>query len=153
MSHIVHLADVPQYLPVVAYWNYREWHAGKRPFDDVIRRYQKRLNYIDVPFTLVAVEDTMPVGSVSIKLDDFPDHRPDLNPWLASLYVVADYRGRGVGNELLKAAQETARAAGVTRLYLFTHTANALYKRDGWSSMDRIERDDGIVETVYFKDI
>jgi len=152
MSHIIHLADVPQYLPVVAYWNYREWHAGKRPFDEIIRRYQERLNYTDIPITLVAVEDTMPVGSVSIKMDDLME-RTDINPWLASLYVVADYRGRGIGNELLQAAQNTARTVGIARLYLYTHTANALYERDGWKAMDTIEREDGVVETVYFKDM
>lgn len=152
MSHIVYLADVPQYLPVVAYWNYREWHAGKRPFDEIIRRYQERLNYTDIPVTLVAVEDTMPVGSVSIKMGDLPE-RADLDPWLASLYVVADYRGKGIGNELLQAAQNISRAAGVARLYLYTHTANVLYERDGWSAMDTFSREDGIVETIYYKDV
>ena len=152
MSHILHLADVPQYLPIVAYWNYREWHAGERPFDEIIRRYQERMNYTDIPITLVAVEDTMPVGSVSIKMDDLPD-RSDLNPWLASLYVVADYRGRGIGNKLLQAAKHASQTAGVSRLYLFTHTANVLYERDGWSAMDTIEREDGIVETIYYTDL
>jgi len=152
MSHIIHLADVPQYLPVVAYWNYREWHTGKRPFDEIIRRYQERMNYTDVPLTLVAVEDTMPVGSVSLKMDDLPP-RPDLNPWLASLYVIADYRGRGIGNELLQAAQDAARSAGISRLYLYTHTANALYERDGWSKTGTFEQEDGIVETIYHKDM
>ncbi|MBN1883299.1 MAG: GNAT family N-acetyltransferase [Deltaproteobacteria bacterium] len=152
MSHIVYLADVPQYLPIVAYWNYREWHIGKRSFDEIIRRYQARMNYTDIPITLVAVEDTMPVGSVSIKMDDLMD-RTDLNPWLASLYVVADYRGRGIGNKLLQAVQDTAGAVGIARLYLYTHTANALYERDGWSNVDTFERESGIIETVYCKDM
>ena len=152
MAQIVHLADVPQYLPIVAYWNYREWHAGKRPFDEIIHRYQQRLNYTEVPVTLVAVEDTMPVGSVSIKMDDLME-RTDLNPWLASLYVVADYRGKGIGYKLLQAVQDTARVVGITRLYLYTHTANALYERDGWSAMDTFEMEKGIVETIYYKDM
>ena len=152
MSHIVHLVDIPQYLPIVAYWNYREWHAGKRPFDEIIRRYQGRLNYTDIPVTLVAVEDTMPVGSVSLKTGDLQE-RDDLNPWLASLYVVADYRGRGIGYELLQAAQDAARAAGIGRLYLYTHTANALYEGDGWSGLDTFEQEDGVVETIYYKDM
>ena len=152
MSHIVYLADVPQYLPVVAYWNYREWHAGKRSFDEIIRRYQERLNYAEIPVTLVAVEDTMPVGSVSLKMGDLQE-RDDLDPWLASLYVVADYRGRGIGSALLQAAQGTARAAGVARLYLYTHTANALYERDGWSKTGTFEREGGVTETIYHKDL
>ena len=69
--------------------------------------------------------------------------------------VVVDkaYRGKGIGYKLLQAVQDTARVVGITRLYLYTHTANALYERDGWSAMDTFEREKGIVETIYYKDM
>ncbi len=151
MVEIKYLKDYPQYLPIVAYWNYKEWHTGELPFDDIIVRYQGRMNYAAVPTTLIAIEDTMPVGSVSLKLDDLPE-RPDLNPWLASFIVTPDYRGRGIGRLLIRAAEAAAKEAGVTRLYLFTHTANALYEKEGWTYLDKVKTAEGYVESIYYKD-
>jgi GNAT superfamily N-acetyltransferase len=152
MAEIHYLADYPQYLPIIAFWNYREWHIGKQAFDEIMDRYRQRLGRDEVPTTLIALEDTMPVGSVSIKENDLLE-RPDLNPWLASLYVLADYRGRDIGRRLLHAGEKSARAAGIGRLYLFTHTAAGLYEKEGWTFMESVTRADGISEAVYYKDL
>jgi GNAT superfamily N-acetyltransferase len=152
VAEIHYLADFPQYVPIVAFWNFREWHVGKQPLDEIIARYQARLQVDRVPTTLIAVEDTMPVGSVSIKENDLPQ-RPDLNPWLASLYVLADYRGRDIGRKLLRAGERSAHAAGVGRLYLFTHTAAGLYEKEGWTFMERVVKEDGVAEAIYYKNL
>ncbi len=152
MAEIHYLKDYPSYMPIVAFWNYREWHLGKQPFDEIIARYQSRLQKDKVPTTLIAIEDTMPVGSVSIKLNDLVE-RPDLNPWLASLYVLPDYRGRDIGRQLLQAGEASALAAGVGRLYLFTHTAAGLYEKEGWTFMESVKKSDGISEAIYHKDL
>ncbi len=155
VAEIQYLKDYPQYLPIIAYWNYREWHVGKLPLDEIIVRYQKRMQIAAIPTTLIAIEDTMPVGSVSLKYDDLPA-RPNLNPWLASLIVSADYRGKGIGGALVKAAETTAVTAGVKRLYLFTHTANALYEGAGWSLLEVVETNAAEIsmsESIYYKDL
>lgn len=152
MAEIHYLIEFPHYLSIIAFWNYREWHIGKRPFDEIITRYQGRLHVDRIPTTLIALEDTMPVGSVSIKEDDLTQ-RPDLNPWLASLYVLADYRGRDIGRGLLRAGEHSAQNAGVRRLYLFTHTAAGLYEKEGWTFMEKIVKADGIAEAIYYKDL
>ncbi len=152
MASIHYLADFPHYLPIIAFWNYREWHVGKQPFDEIIARYGERMQIDKVPSTLIAIEDTMPVGSVTIKLNDLTE-RPDLNPWLASLYVLGDYRGRDIGRQLLRAGERSAYNAGVGRLYLFTHTAAGLYEKEGWTYMESITRSDGITEAIYYKDL
>ena len=152
MAEIHYLMDYPHYVPIIAFWNYREWHIGKESFDEIIARYQRRLKRDAVPTTLIAIEDTMPVGSVSLKENDLPE-RPDLTPWLASLFVLADYRGRDIGRRLLRAGEASAAAAGVGRLYLFTHTAAGLYEKEGWIFMESITRPGGIVEAIYYKDM
>jgi GNAT superfamily N-acetyltransferase len=152
MAEIHYLLEYPDFLPIVAFWNYREWHAGKRPFDAIIARYRQRTQKDRVPMTLIAVEDTMPVGSVSIKLDDLPE-RTDLNPWLASLFVLPDYRGRDIGRRLLRAGEAAAQAAGVGRLYLFTHTAAGLYEKEDWNFMESVTKADGVSEAIYYKDL
>jgi GNAT superfamily N-acetyltransferase len=152
MAEIRYLMEHPHYAPIIAFWNYREWHIGKETLDGIIARYQERLKKDKVPMTLIAIEDTMPVGSVSIKNNDLPE-RPDLNPWLASLFVLADYRGRDIGRRLLRAGEEAAAAAGVGRLYLFTHTAAGLYEKEGWTFMESVKKPDGVSEAIYYKDL
>ena len=152
MAEIRYLMEHPHYAPIIAFWNYREWHFGKQPFDEIIERYRQRLQRDKVPTTLIALEDTMPVGSVSIKNNDLIE-RPDLNPWLASLFVLADYRGRDIGRGLLRAGEQSAKAAGVKRLFLFTHTAAGLYEKEGWTFMESVIRAGGVSEAVYYKDL
>ena len=55
---------------------------------------------------------------------------------LSDLFVIPEFRRRGVGTLLLQSAMETARAAGVDRLELTTAIANVsaqrLYESLGW---------------------
>ena len=152
MANIVYLEDVPHFLPIVAFFNFREWHVGEISLDEIIMRYQRRMQKDAIPTSLVAIEDTMPVGSVSIKENDLPE-RPDIGPWLASLYVIPDYRGRNIGRELLRAGEGAARDAGVKRLYLFTHTARGLYQKEGWAHLEDAEWKRGITISIYYKDL
>ena len=89
-----------------------------------------------LPATLVLHEGEELVGSVSLVFDDCPA-RPDLNPWLASLYVVPQSRGRGHGLGLVQAAIELAYAAGVKRLHVFTESAEKLFQRCGFELLER----------------
>lgn len=153
MPEIKYLMDYPQYLPIVAFWNLREWHAGENSLDEIIGRYQGRMQRDRIPMTLIAIEDTMPVGTVSIKHDDLPN-RPDLNPWLASLYVLPDYRGRDIGRILLRAGEDAARNSGVETLYLFAYTVDTvrgLYEREGWIYMEDAPFRGDIRVTIYHK--
>ncbi|WP_370676734.1 hypothetical protein [Pleomorphomonas sp. PLEO] len=47
-----------------------------------------------MPTVLVMIEDRRPVGMVALCLDDL-EGRPELNPWLAGLYVAPGNRGKG----------------------------------------------------------
>jgi GNAT superfamily N-acetyltransferase len=85
-----------------------------------------------LPATLVLHEGNKLVGSVSVIFGDCPP-RPDLDPWLASLYVVRDRRGRGHGLELIRAAIELAAGAGAKRLHVFTESAERLFESCGVS--------------------
>lgn len=73
--------------------------------------------------------------------------RPDLNPWLANVYIDEAYRGRGLGGFLLSTVRQAARAAGADELYLYTKHVG-LYEKHGWGFFceqdtfldDRIQR-------------
>ena len=62
-----------------------------------------------------------------------------LTPWLSSVYVPEEHRGKGVASALsLRAASEAARL-GFDRIYLFTPRSEALYARIGWRTFERID--------------
>lgn len=58
--------------------------------------------------------------------------------WVEDMVVAEDYRGRGVGKQLLKNAQAWAKSQGATRLQLLVDTSNsealAYYAHLNWQS-------------------
>jgi predicted N-acetyltransferase YhbS len=137
---IDYLADHPHLAPLLAAWHHREW-ADLLPgwsleeAEDELRSHTVRRR---VPTTFVALEDDRPVGSASLLQEDL-DGWEHLSPWVASVYVVPAWRGRGVGSRLVARAVEEARALGVPTVYLFTAGQEAFYARLGWEPLARTE--------------
>jgi GNAT superfamily N-acetyltransferase len=61
--------------------------------------------------------------------------RPDLTPWLASVFVDPPYRGRGYAARLVRRVEEAARAANTGILWLYTEDAEGLYAKLGWKTV------------------
>lgn len=79
------------------------------------------------------------LGSVSLLgTDDLPgfDH---LTPWLASLFVTPQARGRGVGQKLIDHALADARARDIPHVHLFTAGQERYYAERGWRILEHIE--------------
>jgi GNAT superfamily N-acetyltransferase len=85
---------------------------------------------------LVAVLSGRVVGTCLLVLAEF-DALHDVSPWLASLYVLPEYRKRGVAQRLVAAIENHARSNGVTRLHLYTGSAEEFYLKCGWTSYER----------------
>jgi GNAT superfamily N-acetyltransferase len=89
---------------------------------------------------LAAFLDSKLVGTVQILLATPPNqpHRADV----AKLLMHRSARGRGIGGQLMKHLEETARLAGKTLLVLDTVTGDQaeLYARLGWSRVGVIPR-------------
>jgi predicted N-acetyltransferase YhbS len=134
------LIDCPQYLPQVAAWIFDEWgHLTQGlTLDKVETQLQDHLNRDAIPLTLVAIKDHIPVGTASLMLADM-SNRPDLSPWLASVYVLPEYRKQGIGSQLVRAAEEIGHRLGVQKLYLFTPDQEQYYAHLGWSAFDQTE--------------
>ena len=90
-----------------------------------------------IPTTLVAVEGGLLLGSVSLVLEDAPEFCGHGSPWLASLYVRPEARGRGLGAALVQAAVAHAATLGVDELLLFTPEHAGFYQRLGWRPLAR----------------
>ena len=82
----------------------------------------------------------LPVGLVLLIDNDLETHI-HLKPWLASLYVMPEMRGNGVGKALVQMAENAARNRGHTELYLYTSESD-YYRPLGWQEFEVLTGDD-----------
>ena len=133
-----HAACIPQ----LAKYSHDEWKpvydkAGMT-LGDVVASYAQRVNLDTLPLALVAIYQDMVIGTGSLKRQDL-DVRPQLTPWMGGIFVVKEYRGRGVATELIHRLIKEARRLSVKRLYLWTSSAEVLYANLGWVRLERFD--------------
>ena len=137
---IDYLANCPEFVDALARLSWKEWQEiyqqREQTLEDCLKNYQERMNSDRLPLTLVAVHSGELVGMVSLKYHDM-DTRPDLDPWLGGLFVLPKWRNQGVGTTLMHRATEEARRLRVPRLCLWTHSAEARYRKLGWQVVER----------------
>lgn len=137
---IVPLVERPDLADQVAAWGFAEWgHLNPGETLEQRRvRIRGKMNVDRVPVAFVALDDAGGiVGTASLIFDDLEgDPR---NPWLASVFVPAEHRGKGIASALVPVVERKAQRLGYTRLYLFTTSAADLYARLGWHALE--ERD------------
>lgn len=128
-------AAIP-HLPTLAAWHHAEWgalYADWSEADALAELQAHALGDALLPTTLVALaDDGTLLGSVSLVAEDSPELVAFPGPWLASLFVIPEARGRGLGEALVRALVAKAAEAGVPRLRLFTPRHRAFYERLGW---------------------
>jgi N-acetylglutamate synthase-like GNAT family acetyltransferase len=61
--------------------------------------------------------------------------------WLALVYTTPDKRHQGYGGMICKHIQSHSKNLGLDVIYLFTDTAEQLYKRLGWTEIERLSVD------------
>jgi predicted N-acetyltransferase YhbS len=134
---ISYLADHKGFIPTIAKWQHDQFGylnpAGT--LEQRIGRLREAVSKDRLPIALVAVDHDMRlVGSPSILAITLTHQH--LTPWLSSVYVPPEQRGRGIASALsLRASAEAARL-GYEVLYLFTPSSANLYSRLGWTTFD-----------------
>src|SRR5262249_51069057 len=135
---IDYLADHPELAALLASWHVGEW-ADLLPgwtlaeAEAELRAHGGRRC---IPTTFVALGEGRPVGSASLLVSDLEGWER-LSPWLASVYVVPERRGRGVGGRLVRRVVEEAQTLGQPNLYLWTAGQRAYYERLGWVVLEQ----------------
>ena len=139
---IDYLANRPEFLEQLAQLSWTEWQEIYQQRDQTLehcrKNYRERMNIDRLPLTFVALHGNELVAMVSLKFHDM-DTQPDLDPWLGGLFVLPEWRNRGIGTMLMHRATEEARLVNVPRLYLWTHTAERLYHKLGWEVVERTD--------------
>lgn len=133
-TEIITTADRPDLIPEIGHWLWREWGVRRGRSEQDIR---DRLASHRAPHgpgqCLVLLADGRPAATASLVYNDL-DARPDLNPWLASVYTHPDFRHLGYAARLVRAAEASITAASIPVFYLYSNTATALYARLGWEA-------------------
>ena len=137
---IVALADRPDLVPPLAAALWQFWGSTFPEKTVAVRSesLRRRMNRDRLPVAVVAVgPDGQALGTASILPDDM-ETRPDLNPWLATVFVMPGQRSRGLGAALCRAAEAEAWRLGVPRLHLFTFDKRAYYAGLGWTDLETV---------------
>lgn len=116
---------------LVARWLHAAWWADDGWSLPETEAFLRRATGPAAPCAFVAESDGAPIGTAMLDTDDL-GARPDLGPWLASVWVEPAWRGRGVATALVSQVETAARALGYSRLWLFTPDAAGFYAARGW---------------------
>ena len=136
---IDYLADNLELAPLLAQWHHREWAAlmPEWSLSQALAELQSHTGRCRIPTTFIALEEGQLLGSASL-LDMDLDGVEHLSPWLASVYVIPERRGQGIGRQLVARAVEEARALAVPIIYLYTAGQQGYYERLGWEPLERV---------------
>jgi GNAT superfamily N-acetyltransferase len=137
---IGYLADHLEFLPALALRHHKEW-GYLRPGDSADARAE-RLRKIcgrgEIPSVFVAFSGGTLFGSAMLVAHDM-ETRMELTPWLAGVFVAPERRRQGVGSALVQRVIDCAATLRVSRLYLYTPSAERMYSKLGWSTVERTE--------------
>jgi len=130
------LQNHPALIPHLAELCGREWahlYEGWNA-ETAAREFESQRTDGQLPFTIAAMEDGKLLGVVSLISDDLPGFE-QWNPWLASLFVLPEHRGKGVAAFLVGEAETFLVRNGIRAAYLFTESAQGLFLKLGWQPM------------------
>lgn len=123
---------------LIADWYFDEWNIDNTATIERLSGFPNE----GIPFQLVMTLDGLPVATGGVYrhvglLDAVPRLK-EFQLWLALVYTIPEHRGKGYGARLCEELQAQAKTTGKNKLYLFTHTAESLYKRLGWEELERV---------------
>ncbi|GHE22012.1 GNAT family N-acetyltransferase [Halomonas urumqiensis] len=143
---IVRMTGDSPHVATLAAWTHDAWghlHPG-RDVETAIELLRGECGPAGVPSVFAALAGNTPVGTASLVSDDMSD-RLDLTPWLASVFVLPAWRGRGIASRLVQRVEEEARTQGHGHFYLYTPDQQPLYRRLGWRDLEeRVYRGEAV---------
>ncbi|HOZ84679.1 MAG TPA: GNAT family N-acetyltransferase [Niabella sp.] len=125
-------------IELVADWYLHEWNIPIQTTTDKI----KNLSADNYEFQILMTLDNKPIATGGLYnhvglLDKEPRLKIYKN-WLALAYTKPESRGKGLGALICNRIQDHSKDLGLKDIYLFTHTAENVYKRLGWQQLERL---------------
>jgi GNAT superfamily N-acetyltransferase len=136
---VVSTSERPDLVPLVARWLWDAfWRRNGHSFETTLQAVEASAVAQFMPRTFIVLVDNKPVATASLASHDL-EERPDLTPWFAGLFVEPHARGQGHAVRLIAAVEAECRKAMVPTLWLYTNTAERLYTRVGWKTVETIQ--------------
>jgi GNAT superfamily N-acetyltransferase len=125
-------------IALIAGWYLKEWNIPKQATIERLKIVTADPAQLQVLITL----DNLPIATGGLYnhvalLDREPKFKIYKN-WLALVYTKPENRNKGYGALICKHIQHHANEMGLKQIFLFTHTAESLYKRLGWQQVERL---------------
>ena len=128
-------------LAIVADWYFREW-GYLRPgltADMIQAQLSERIQSSQFENVFVATENDKVLGACELKYNEVKFF-PEYVHWIGGVFVVSEYRNKGIGNDLISFAIDECRDQRIQNLYLQTESKNVqLYSKLGWHQITDIE--------------
>jgi N-acetylglutamate synthase-like GNAT family acetyltransferase len=141
MSHISYQiikSHDKELIELIADWYLDEWNIDREKTIQQLSAFSEN----STDFQIVMKLDNIPIATGGIyphvRLQDVEPKYKDLGPWLALVFTKNEYRKKGYGALLCEKIQEVSKSMGTKKIFLFTHTAETLYKRLDWQQLERI---------------
>ena len=121
------LRNIPDMKDVAAQWFHDMWGVPKEAYLECMDAYLAGETEYG---WYVCLDGDKIVGGLGVIDNDFHD-RKDLAPNVCAVYVIEEYRCRGIAGRLLDMVVEDQRAHGISPVYLLTDHVG-FYERYGW---------------------
>jgi predicted N-acetyltransferase YhbS len=135
-----YLADHLELASILADWHFAEWRALLPNWtrEEAERDLRSHVNRLAIPTTFVSFEDNRLIGSASLLSSDL-EGLERYSPWLASVFVIPEFRNRGIGKALVGRVLEEAKQLGFSLVYLWTSGQAEYYRKMGWEDCERTQ--------------
>ena len=153
MVQIQFLADAPEHVDQLADWHHAQWQSlypdwtHKIAHAELLEHVQCR----SVPTTFVLTENDVLLGSVSLLEVDAESLSHVGSPWLASLYVKPEMRGKGYGAQLVNAVMQHAKNISLREIFLFTPEHKTFYQQLGWKELHQTRLNEHNVDVMRYQ--
>jgi len=124
---------------VAARWGFEQWRSlsSNESLDWYLNLHAEAAQDPEaLPLCLVAItDDHIFAGTASVTVDDDLPGSIEPGPWIAAVFVNPDFRGEGIGSQLVHEAMRRARLMGAGDLYLYTEAKAEWYETMGWQRL------------------
>ncbi len=123
----------------IAEWYHEEWQT---PIEKTLQILGNQVDD-DLIFQLILMKDNKLIATGGLcnnaNILNFHAKLHVFGPWVALLYTDKHYRRLGYGEKLLHQIELKAKDNNLKKIYLYTFTAERLYIRCGWRTIDKVE--------------
>lgn len=134
---ISYLADHSEFIENLAPAIFEHWRhiLTEETLESRVGILRGHMNRDTLPVAWIAHSESKVFGTAALRRHDLHG-REDLEPWLGGVFVVEQYRRRGIGEALCSAVENHARKVRVDTLYLFTLDSQQWYRKLGWKNFE-----------------